>query len=156
MMELHAWRRVMWYVVQGRWWHATPDIVSPCLCCPIAKMECHARYPSTVCSFQGRKSHDTLDLVRPCIIFKGDYVMPSLTSFDWYSFQGRWWHVTTAVFWPCVLPKGDDGICHTRRCPIVFATQGQRWHVTPDVSNCVCCPITMMVCHARHRPTMCA
>ena len=57
--------------VQGRLFHATPDVVRPSVlskggdgmsrptlldrvCCPKAVMSCHARHRLTVCDFQGR------------------------------------------------------------------------------------------------------
>ncbi|WP_353802574.1 hypothetical protein [Acinetobacter baumannii] len=46
--------------------------------------------------------------------------------------------------------------CQARRRRNLFSIQWQRWHVTPKSSDCVCCPMRMMVCHARHLPTMCA
>ena len=74
--------------VQKRLWHATPDVVRPCVlpkgddgmprptssdrvCCPKAAMSCHARR------------------CRPCVLSKGGDVMPRPTLLTVGGVQGR-------------------------------------------------------------------
>ena len=71
VMQCHARRRSIVCVVQTRCWHATPDIVRPCLpskgdngmplptlpdrlCCPKVMMACHAQRRSIVCDGMSR------------------------------------------------------------------------------------------------------
>ena len=160
MMACHARRRPTVYAVKGRRWHATPDVVRPCVLqkgedgmprqtpfdrvCPKAMMACHARRRSTVCAAQRRWWHATPDVVRPCVLPKGDDGMPRPTSFNCVccpkavmacharhrstvcAAQRRCWHATLDTVRPCVLPKGDDGMPR------------------PTPSDRVCCPRVMM------------
>ena len=71
VMSCHARRRLTVNAAQRRWWHATSDVVQPCvlskggdvmprptssncMCCPRAVMACHARCHPTMCAVQGR------------------------------------------------------------------------------------------------------
>ena len=131
MMAWHARRRSTICAVQGRWWHATPDVVwlsvlpngddgvpRPTLfdrvCCPKAMIACHARRCSTVFAVQRRWLHFTPDVPRPCLLSKGSDGMPRPTSFN------RVCGPRSMMAW------------HARRRPIVCAVQGRWWHATPD------------------------
>ena len=105
-----------------RCWHATPDVVRPCvltkgddgmprptsfgpLCCPRALKACHARRSSTVCAAQRRRWHAMPKAVRPFVLPKGDDGMPCPASFD------------------RVCCQKAMMACHTRRRSTVCAVQ---------------------------------
>ena len=129
MMACHARRRPTVYAVKGRRWHATPDVVRPCVLqkgedgmprqtpfdrvCPKAMMACHARRRSTVCAAQRRWWHATPDVVRPCVLPKGDDGMPRPTSLE-------------RVCCPKAMMT-----CHARRRSTVCAAQRRILQSTP-------------------------
>ena len=114
VMACHARCRPTVYVAQRQRWHATPDVVQPCVwsngddgmsspmsfdrvCYPYAFMAWHARRRAS------------------CLCSKGYDGMPRRTSFD-----------------RVCSPKSVME-CHTRRRLTVCALQRQLFHVTPDV-----------------------
>ncbi|TMW81075.1 hypothetical protein EJD97_012177 [Solanum chilense] len=101
-------------------------MASHALCCP------------TMCIFNGVLWHATLDVVRLFVQSKGDDGCNMRRRATVCAIQKILWHSSPDVVRRCVLSKGDDGM----QCPTSF--------------DCACFPKTMMACHVRGRPTMCA
>ena len=128
VMACHARRHLTMCDVLGRRWHATPDVVRPCVlpkggdgmprptssdrvCCPRAMMTCHARRRSTVSA-------------------------------------------SPKAMMECHARR--HLAIHARRCSTVCAAKGDDGMARPTSSDRVCCPKAMMACHAGRRPTVCA
>ena len=121
---------------------------SDCVCFPREMMACNARCRLTMCASYGLYSHATLDIIQPCVIPKGNNGMSSPTSSRHLCYpmpmrschaqhhqtmcaiQRRLRHAKFNMVRPCLYFKGDDGL------PCL------------PPSDCVCCPRTMMACHA--------
>ena len=164
MISCHAQCRSTVCASQMRWWHATPDVIQPCVlskgsdvmprptssdcvCCPRAVMACHARR-CRPCVISKAVMSCHARCCRPCALYKCGDVMPRLTSFDRLCY-----------------PKAIMA-CHARGRSTVCAAQRRLWHATPyvirpsvlskggDCMSCptsfdrVYCPKAVMACHA--------
>ena len=81
MMACQDWCSSTVYVVNGRYWHATPNIVHH-VCCPRAKMACHVRHRLMMRASQWKWWYAMSDVIRPSDLTKGHATMPRLTSSD--------------------------------------------------------------------------
>ncbi len=105
----HTWRRQTVCVVQGPWWHATLNVLQPCVVykhydgmllltlsncvwCPRDMISILAWCHPSVCVIQGLWWYGMPNIVRVCAV------------------QGQWLHVTPDVIWPCVLSKVYEGM----------------------------------------------
>ena len=127
------------YVVQGWWWHDTPDVIPPyvlskkedvmsretssdCVCCLMAMKACHVWHHPTACVTQGPWRHSTPYVVRSCVLCKGYDNKPRPMSFDTVCFSRAmmthlaWCRPTMCVF------QGRWWHCHAK-CPTVSAAK---------------------------------
>ena len=158
-------------IAQRRRWHATPDVVRPCVLYTggdVMPRPMRAGHGRPLCA-------GTSDDGRPFVLSKGYDGMPRPTTADRLCCQRakmacharrrstvcaakrRRWHATPDAVRPCVLPKGDDGMHATpdvvRPCVLPKGDDGMP---RPTSLDRVCCPKAMMACHARRRSTVCA
>ena len=111
------------YVVQGRWFKATPDVFPPCVLSKGDDGMARSTYP-TVGAALGPCEHATPDVLWSCVLSNGDDKMARQTSSNRVFFpramityhtqhtptvpivQGQWWNLMPDVVWLFVLPKG--------------------------------------------------
>ena len=166
VMSCHNRRRPTVCAVQGRCFHATSDVVRPCVMpkgddgmpsptsshhaySPRAVISCQARHRLTVCAFHARLCHATPDIVRPCVLSKGGDGMPRPTSFDRVCHQ---WAIMAydarRRLTMSVTPRAVMA-CHARCRPISFFSERDVFLPVPDeLIDRIRCPKAMMACHA--------
>ena len=123
VFQSFTWLNMKWLKL----WHATPDIVWPCmlskrddgmpcptlshrLCVPTVKMAWHGRRHPTTRAFQWRWCHSKSDVIRLCVLPNGHASMPRPTLFVRVCNQRWWWHSMSISSDFVCFPKGNDGI----------------------------------------------
>ena len=156
-----------------------PDVVQPCVCCPIAMTACHAWHHPTVCSFQGRWWQAVPDVVIPYMISKDDDTMPRVIEYDVCVVKVPWWNSMLDFIRLYIKNKGNERmprptssvrVCNTKEnisCHVnvirQFVLSNRQWcHLTPDYVWWqrelieLTCPTSSdrVGNHAQHRPTV--
>ena len=151
----NGWHCTIVFSIQEQWWHATLDVVRPCmLSMGDTCMPCPTSF--IMCVFQEQRWHVTSDIVWRWVLPNEIDGMLCPTSSDHVIWQkamwpcrachypilcgvlGQWYNATHNVIRSCMISKGDYNIPH------------------PILSDRVCCLRAMMTFNGRCQVTVCA